>query len=484
MSFASPAFLWYFLPITLLLIWTMPRAGRNAIVAIVSVIFYAVGAGAFTVVFLISVEVNYLAGVAMDRFRIDSPNRATRTKALRWRRRTMVAAVTFDLAILIVWKYADFLTGQLSRLDHGLGGDSAIVHLALPIGVSFFVFHQISYVVDVYRGVRPAQHRLLPFVTYVSMFPQLIAGPIVRYHELADQLDRPSRSRYDDLVDGFPRFCVGLTKKVVVADSLAPVANNVFASAGSNQSGATVWVGVLAYTLQLYFDFSGYSDMAIGLGRMLGFRLPENFDRPYSSESITEFWQRWHMSLSRWFRDYLYIPLGGNRGTTAQTYRNLWIVFVLVGLWHGANWTFLFWGAYNGALMVYERMRGTAGSAPTPLRRGIRRARTLLLVSTGFVTFRSASLTDAGHLYARMFDVSGWIGTVGLEGLTNRQTVLLALTSLVVLLPRSFVLGRFVEYSRARLADVTRLAFVTVGVSYASLLVMAGSFSPFLYYQF
>src|SRR5205823_2909892 len=240
-----------------------------------------------------------------------------------------------------------------------------------------------------------------------SMFPQLVAGPIVRYREIADQLPQRRTHRLDDVASGLPRFAWGLTKKVVVADALAPMVDACFATPAPQMTFATAWLGAIGYTVQLYFDFSGYSDMAIGLGRMLGFRLPENFARPYSSVTITEFWRRWHMSLSRWFRDYVYISLGGNRYGSARTYRNLCIVFVLTGFWHGANWTFLVWGLYHGGLLVIERRFRYNQSPAHRLPRLARRALTLLLVVIGWVFFRSANLTNALNMLGHMFVPDG-----------------------------------------------------------------------------
>lgn len=476
MSFASPLFLWYFLPLTLAITWILPNSLRNAAVAAASIVFYAVGGGAFTVLLLVSIAWNYAAGLLLGR---------TPTPTPTWRRAVLVGAVGADLGVLLVWKYADFGSRQWHRASVALGfGDSAVLRLVLPIGISFYVFHQISYVVDVYRTTRTAQHDPLTFVTYVCMFPQLISGPIVRYHEIADQLQHRTTGKWDDLADGFPRFCLGLCKKVVIADSLAPIASGGFDARTAQLSTGSAWLGVLAYTLQIYFDFSGYSDMAIGLGRMLGFQLPENFNRPYSAESITDFWRRWHMSLSRWFRDYLYIPLGGNRGSNAATYRNLIIVFLLVGFWHGANWTFVVWGAYHGSLLVVERVTGLARTA-TPRSRVPRRALTLVLVAIGWVFFRASTIGHGAGMLARMFTWHGSALSPAISAaLTHRAVAALLVGACVVLLPGGFVMGRYLQFSRAPSAAALRLAYQTVGVGYAAILVAAGTFSPFLYYQF
>lgn len=477
MSFASPLFLWYFLPVVLAAVVIAPRSWRNGIVATASLVFYAVGAGPTILLLLACMVVNYLVGPALepDDWGLD-PTR---------RRRLLVGVVAFDVAGLLVWKYAGFASVQAAALASLTGLDLPTVSLTLPIGISFYTFHHISYVVDVYRGERPALRDKASFVAYIALFPQLMAGPIVRYREIADQLTQPRSHRLDDIAAGFPRFALGLMKKVVVADSLAPLVDACFATPTQQLTTATAWLGVVAYTLQLYFDFSGYSDMAIGLGRMLGFTLPENFARPYSSASITEFWRRWHMSLSRWFRDYVYIPLGGNRHGVGTTYRNLWIVFALVGLWHGANWTFLLWGLYHGTVLVIERRRGWAVAAAKPERRLARRALTLLIVMVGWVLFRSPDLgTALGFLQHMMIpDFGGLTDVVG-ASLTHQRLAILLLAGLVFLLPAQPVTGRYVESVRSRPAAALRIGVMTVGVLYATLLVATGTFSPFLYYRF
>ena len=352
MSFATPIFLWIFLPALLATYWVLPARFRNAVVAIASLVFYAWGGGPFVFLLLLCILVNFGAGLAIEAASARSVSRA---------RALLLLAVGFDLAILGTWKYADFATRQLHALGEALGTSSLpVLSLALPVGISFFTFHHISYVVDVYRRSKPAQRNLLRFVTYIAMFPQLIAGPIVRYHEISDQLDGVRKSKLDDFAAGFPRFALGLAKKVVVADTIAPVADAGFA--GGDITTASAWVAALAYTMQIYFDFSGYSDMAIGLARMLGFRFPENFARPYSAVSVTDFWRRWHMSLSRWFRDYVYIPLGGNRRGPTRTYVNLLAIFILTGFWHGANWTFLIWGSTTARGWSPNARPATAGA--------------------------------------------------------------------------------------------------------------------------
>jgi alginate O-acetyltransferase complex protein AlgI len=477
MSFASPIFLWYFVPAVLLALWIAPRGWRNAIVAAFSLLFYVWGAKAFVFLLLACIVFNYVAG------RLVEPGRAGASD--RSRKLWLAATVVFDVGILAVWKYGTFAQEQVHALARHLGVDTgSVLQIALPIGISFFTFHHLSYVIDVYRGSRPAQRHPLQFVTYIAMFPQLIAGPIVRYHEIADQLPARRADRLGDFAAGFPRFAHGLAKKVVIADSIGPIADAVFSLPADRLTTPAAWLGALAYTLQIYFDFSGYSDMAIGLGRMLGFRLPENFARPYSAVSITDFWRRWHMSLSRWFRDYLYIPLGGNRGTPRRTYLNLYIVFALTGLWHGANWTFLIWGLYHGTWLVIERLTRYREWPDARLRLP-RRTLTFLIVVIGWVPFRAPSLHAAAAMLKAMFVPHfGPLPDVVSAAADKQRVLTYALAALVVLIPGRFVFGRFVEFATGSLASLARFGVAALAAPYAAILVAAGTFSPFLYFRF
>ncbi len=478
MVFSSPVFLWYFLPLLLVVYWLLPARWRNAIVAVGSILFYAWGAAATTGLLLAGMAINYVSGLLLGQ-----EERSDRSRQL-----VLGVTVVIDLAILGTWKYAGFFTEQVASLSDALGfGWSPVLALALPIGISFYTFHLISYVVDVYRRVSTAQRNVVQFACYITLFPQLVAGPIVRYHEIETQLRDVRQRRFADFADGVPRFCHGLFKKVVIADTVAPVADAAFAASGGQLTTATAWVGAAAYTIQIYFDFSGYSDMAIGLGRMFGFRLPENFARPYSATSITDFWRRWHLSLSRWFRDYLYVPLGGNRNTYFQTYRNLSIVFLLTGLWHGANWTFMVWGAYHGLLLVIERATGLSRAPTSTPAVVVHRAVTLVLVMVGWVFFRSPTMSVALSMLGAMFSPAGLVlSDLVQAALTNQREVILALASLTVLLPGWFVVGRFLD-DPARQDRVTRWVRVAVAGTLGpvgALTVAAGSFSPFLYFQF
>jgi alginate O-acetyltransferase complex protein AlgI len=472
--FSSIEFLWLFMPVVLAGYLIVAPRWRNALLAAVSLTFYAWGAHAFVFVFIGSVALNFVAGAVIQRYKD-----AGRADAARW---SLWAAIVVNLALLFAWKYTVFAARQLDAL---LGGDEVPVpRIALPIGISFFTFHAISYVVDVWRGdARPMRH-VADFTQYMAFFPQLIAGPIVRYHQIDDQIRRPPvrSERLSDIAEGFPRFALGLCKKVIVADQVGAVADAAFGASGS-PNATTAWIGALAYAVQIYFDFSGYSDMAIGMARMFGFRFPENFARPYSAVSMTDFWRRWHMTLSRWFRDYVYIPLGGSRGATEVTVRNLMLVFFLTGAWHGAAWTFVLWGIYNGALLVVERLTGVSRMDDDRLALG-RRALTFLLVVLGWVMFRSTGLGQAADFYGGMaaFDFGPLAPAVS-AALGPQQVLALCVGLLSLAFPRDLVLGKLVmeRWSGAPLA--ARFAAVAM-LPYAAILVAAGSFSPFLYFQF
>lgn len=477
MVFSSIEFLWFFMPAVLVLYLLLAPRARNGLLAVVSLVFYASGAHALVFMFMASIVFNFAAGRliawAQDR---------GETQRAAW---IMRIAVAVNLAVLFFWKYAVFAAHQLDSLISVVGVSKiAVPSITLPLGISFFTFHGISYVVDVYRGTARPMRSVADYGQYMAFFPQLIAGPIVRYHQIDDQIrNPPARSqRLADIAEGFPRFALGLTKKVVIADPVGGVATVAFALPG-HPSFATAWLGALAYTVQIYFDFSGYTDMAIGMARMFGLRFPENFHRPYSAVSMTDFWRRWHMTLSRWFRDYLYIPLGGSRGTQSQTIRNLWFVFLLTGVWHGAAWTFIIWGVYNGSLLVIERVSGIAaldsGRLAVP-----RRALTFLLVVAGWVMFRAGSPGEAVRFYAAMiphghFALNPFLALT----FTNQARLALLVGLATVLLPPSFVLGRVLEGTWTGWGLVAR-AMAIATLPYTTTLIAAGSFSPFLYFRF
>ncbi len=475
MVFSSVQFLFFFLPVVLGAYFVAPKRARNAVLLVASLLFYLWGAGELALLLVFSILLNYGFGLAVGARQDRGDERGAR--------RLVAVDIVANLALLGYFKYANFFVGQLDSLFDAVGVErlqwNAVV---LPIGISFFTFHGLSYTVDIARRRCRPLRNLVDFALYMTLFPQLVAGPIVRYHEIQAQFTQRTQT-LDDFADGASRFIWGLAKKVVIADAIAEVANGAFALPTGQRSFTAAWLGVLAYTLQIYFDFSGYSDMAIGLARMFGFRFPENFNRPYSSYSITDFWRRWHITLSNWFRDYLYIPLGGNAGGR-RTYVNLLIVFAATGLWHGANWTFLIWGLYHGGLMLVERVRGWRflDGAPHPV---VSRGVTLLLVAVGWVLFRAPDVHTALDFYRSMLNPFSSVSTdLVTLGLGRRNLVVLVAASAVFFLPRDLVFGRLIEHSRAKWIEPARLALVGLALPYTAVIVISGTFSPFLYFQF
>lgn len=394
MVFSSITFLFYFLPATMLLYLLAGKKGRNLLLLAASLFFYAWGEGVYLLLMIASIIINYCSGRLVGS-----------TLTLTGRRLFLTTAVLANLGILGFFKYANFVTDNfnlfLSLMDIP---DITLTPVRLPIGISFFTFQALSYIIDVYREKVPPQKNLISLALYISLFPQLIAGPIVRYHDIAEQL-AARKTRVDDLAAGIQRFIFGMSKKVLLANPMGAVTDQIFALGTTELTCPLAWVGALCYTLQIYFDFSGYSDMAIGLGRMFGFRFLENFNYPYISQSVREFWRRWHISLSSWFRDYLYIPLGGNRGPGWRTGINLVLVFFLCGLWHGAAWTFVAWGLYHGVFLVLERTR--LGDLQAKLWTPVRILFTMLIVIFGWVVFRADTLTDAHNYIGVMVGVGG-----------------------------------------------------------------------------
>jgi len=480
MIFSSPVFLLLFLPLVLLVTLASPRSWRNIELLIASLVFYAWGEGLFVVVMLASIVANYGFGRWAEGARTRGASRAP-----------LVLAVSFNLGLLFVFKYANWFWRELSRLvDTWSGAEASLPELApmhLPIGISFFTFQALSYVIDVQRGVVPAQRNLIRFGVYVSLFPQLVAGPIVRYRDVAAQIvSRKIQS--PEFAEGVRRFVIGLAKKMLIANTLAYPVDQIFALPTEQLATSVAWLAMVGYGLQIYFDFSGYSDMAIGLGHMLGFRFLENFQHPYAARSITEFWRRWHISLSSWFRDYLYVPLGGNRKGRGRTYVNLLIVFILCGLWHGASWSFLVWGLYHGSFLVLERAGlGTLlERVPSPLRF----LYSLLVVLVGWVFFRSETLGQAIDILACAFGATGelahfsnvWIFTTPVVGLAFAAGIIGST-------PWLPAFGAWRE--RVATTPVRALAFEVIalasiaGLFYLSLLELAaGSYNPFIYFRF
>ncbi|MBB6408809.1 MBOAT family O-acyltransferase [Mesorhizobium sangaii] len=470
MVFSDQAFLFLYLPITLLLGSLLSRTRLfSPFIFLSSLIFFYWSSGVYVLLLLFSIVLNFAGAIAVG----------------RWHHKIVVTAVvTLNVLVLCYFKYTAFLLGSV-----GFFGSESLQHFAqtiiLPIGISFFTFQGISYVIDVWRGEVKAERNLVVFGAYKAFFPQLIAGPIVRYRDVEKDFHHPDLNA-DIFAAGAGRFMVGLCKKVLIADSVAGVADASFALAGAEQTFASAWLGAIAYAIQIYFDFSGYSDMAIGLAMMFGIRFKENFNHPYAASTITEFWRRWHMSLSGWFRDYLYIPLGGNRAGPVRTYANLMIVFLATGIWHGAAWTFVLWGAYHGIFLVAERLilAGRAFSSQV-----VRMIYFFPVVIFGWVLFRANDLSVfASHVRAMLLPLArgafGLPGSMDLALSPQSKVAMLLACLLIVIQGQVSPLGVVVAGAAGSAARFARLVFVSVAAVICAIYIVPQAFSPFLYFRF
>jgi alginate O-acetyltransferase complex protein AlgI len=468
MVFTSHIFIYYFLPLLLLVYYNLPYRGRNFFLAVMSYVFYGWWNPWFMLLMMVTTLINFQAGRVI----------ASPASSPRRRRVALVASVAVSLTLLGFFKYAVFMTESVNWLLGPISPQALpVLRVTLPIGISFYTFQALSYTVDVYRNVARPARSLVDFACFVSMFPQLIAGPIIRYHTVAEQLVYREHT-LPRFSAGVTLFILGFAKKIILANPMGEVADTVFGAA--QPAAVDAWFGVTAYALQIYFDFSAYSNMAVGLGKMLGFEFPRNFNAPYHAESITDFWRRWHISLSTFLRDYLYIPLGGNRKGPARTYVNLAIVMLLGGLWHGANWTFLAWGAVHGLLLIGERALGKR-SVYQALPRVVRIVLTFVLVLITWVFFRADTIADAGHYLAAMFCLQppqpGSL-LIAAEIYTPRIFIVMGLGALLVIQP----LQAF-DYARLSrpLAEAVGLLLLFV---LALALMATQAFNPFLYFQF
>jgi len=476
MVFSQLQFIFYFLPAVLLAYFLTPRRLRNVTLVVASIAFYMWGAVAFVPILLASIALNFAFGLLIDI--------AQDRSALFAARAALTGGIVFNLGLLAYFKYTNFFVSQLSLvLNDARVASISWTAILLPIGISFYTFHSMSYMIDVYRRTSRAFRNPIDFSLYVTFFPQLIAGPIVRFHQIAEAI-RHRRSDLQGLGEGSIRFSYGLFKKILIADPIGEIVAPIFSTSPAHLDMSVAWLGAFAYTFQLYFDFSGYTDMAIGLARMFGFHLPENFIRPYSALSITDFWRRWHMTLSAWFRDYLFIPLGGSRISHARTYFNLALVFVLVGLWHGANWTFLVWGAYHGALLIIERVSGQRvfeADKFAPLRQ----AATFLLIVLGWVMFRADSVGYALQYYHALVTTGNAAFSAAFDAaLTHRNVAALALAATTLFLPRNLAIGRWLAEDSSPVVGVARFALLLVVFPISLAAAVFTDFRPFLYFQF
>ena len=470
MLFASTVFIFEFLPAVLLLYYVVLkkfRTAQNILLLVTSLLFYAWGEPKYVLIMILSIIVNYLFGLLVDKFR--------QSKAKS--RLVIALTVVFNLGVLYIFKYLMFTIENINSIA---GLHLSVPNIVLPIGISFFTFQSMSYVIDVYREKGEAQNNPLNVGLYISFFPQLIAGPIVRYETVAYQIKHRKES-FDKFSEGVCRFIIGLAKKVLLSNTMAVVADYAFDMPNSELTVVMAWVGAIAYTFQIFFDFGGYSDMAIGLGKMFGFDFLENFDYPYISLSVSEFWRRWHMSLGTWFRDYVYFPLGGSRvKSKARLVFNLFVVWSLTGIWHGANWTFLCWGLMYFVLLTIEKLVGWEKKYPDKMKI-LRRIYTLFFVVMGWVLFRADSIGDAGAYFATMF---------GGGNLIDDTTVYYALNYIVYFVIAILVSTPIFKNISAKVngnnpvvvavSTVGLFVLLVVSVSY----IVKGAYNPFIYFNF
>ncbi len=473
MVFSSSTFLFAFLPLVLFAMLLSPRGIRNLVLLLFSLLFYAWGELHYVLLMLVSIALNYLFGSCIHRAK------QAQVGARAW----LVAGITANLGLLGYFKYANFLVDNGNWLLSQLGVppvEMAAVHL--PLGISFFTFQAMSYLLDVYRGDARHDRNPVNIALYIALFPQLIAGPIVRYHDIAEQIRRRVLS-IDLAYSGLRRFIYGLAKKMLIANPLGEVADQIFAIGGGDLTTPVAWLGLLCYTLQIYFDFSGYSDMAIGLGRMLGFRFLENFNYPYSARSVREFWRRWHISLSSWFRDYLYIPLGGNRAGPWRTYFNLVTVFFLCGLWHGASWNFVIWGLMHGGLLVVERTG--FGRWLDSLPALIAHVYTLFVVMLAWVFFRAETLPQSiAYLKALLVSGSGDPNAQYLALYLNPYILLVLGAGMLLSVPLAPRLEMRVLQPLGSAGAVFNLSVLCILFLLCLMALAAGAYNPFIYFRF
>ena len=464
MVFSSMVFLCVFLPAAFCLLLLLPGLrAKNFLLVVASLVFYAYGEPIYVILLVASSAGNYI----LARLTGECP---------KIRKLTMTLAVVINLGLLVIFKYSGFLVDTFNSVT---GAGIPVPQVRMPIGISFFTFQALSYVIDVYRGDASVQKNFGKVLLYISFFPQLIAGPIVKYHDVEAEINNRKQTP-EEIGKGIRRFIAGLSKKVLIANTMGLVADNLFGAAATGITGPGAWLGAVSYMLQIYFDFSGYSDMALGLGMMFGFHFHENFDYPYISASIREFWRRWHMSLSGWFKEYLYIPLGGNRRGKFRTVVNKMIVFVCTGIWHGASFNFLFWGIYHGFFLMLEEYIPFIGKKGGKLKSFFQHVYALLVVCVGFVFFRADTMKQGCFWIREMFTDFGWKASamsLTLQQLTPVYLVTLA-AALVAAVPVNSMLKKYKWYEG--FTYVLSLA----GFALCVLSLAGGTYNPFIYFRF
>lgn len=471
MLFSSTLFLIYFLPVFFTIYFLLPVKLKNYFIVFASILFYAWGAPVFLFTLLGTIVFNF--GVA---------HLLAELQPGKVKKRLLAFSAVANLSFLLYFKYANFFVENINELL--LKFDVApmnVLNVVLPIGISFFTFHQLSFIIDVYRGVKPPMKKISDYALYILIFPQLIAGPIIRYNEISDQIEgRDKRFNVDEVLSGFLRFAIGLAKKVLIANVLGKEADRIFALQNEELDTMLSWMGAITYTFQIYFDFSGYSDMAIGLAKMMGFTFPENFNNPYIAQSITDFWRRWHISLSRWMRDYLYIPLGGNKVSGVRLYFNLWVVFLISGFWHGAEWTFILWGAYHGFFLAIERL--FLLKVTSKIGTFLRVTFTYFIVVIGWVLFRAKDVEQAKSVLGKMFSFT----STQEHFFSNHLLAILVVAAILSFLPL-FLKAKEAMDAKPELSLKRTVLSVLVILVFMILCVgeiTSSDFNPFIYFKF
>lgn len=465
MVFSSFTFLFVFLPLVLLTYFlAKKRKWRNIVLLIFSLIFYAWGEPVYVLLMLLSIVVNYFIALKIE-------------KTKRDRKRWMVIDVIFNLAIIGFFKYGNFLIQNINGIFHSNIGE---MNLGLPIGISFYTFQVLSYVIDVYKKTVPAQKNIINLGMYITLFPQLIAGPIVRYETIADEIEN-RKENFSEVAIGLKRFFIGLGKKVLIANQMALIADTIYGGDLADAGTITLWLAAIAYTLQIYFDFSGYSDMAIGLGRMFGFHFLENFNYPYIAKSITDFWRRWHISLSTWFRDYVYIPLGGNRVSKIKWLRNILVVWLLTGLWHGASWNFILWGVYYGIILIIEKL--FLGKLIEKLPKFVQHIYALFFIIIGWVIFRVENFSQMGMVLQKMFiyKASGILDNIILnfDIFSSLPFIIIGIIGSIPILAK--IKDKTKEKPKYNiLSNVWAFAIFIISICF----LLSATYNPFIYFRF
>ncbi len=463
MVFSSSTFMFMFLPIFFIFYYIVPFKAKNIVLCIFSLVFYAWGEPIYIVLMVFSSIVDYMNGICIEKF--------PKNKII-----FIIISVCVNLSMLGFFKYSTLFITTLNDIT---GAGIPEPNLALPIGISFYTFQTMSYSIDVYRGKVKTEHNFLDFMTYVSMFPQLIAGPIVRYSVVGEEL-HSRKIDYTSFGNGMQRFLIGLFKKVLIANSVGAIFTDIQNAGVEGQSALTLWIGILAFSLQIYFDFSGYSDMAIGIGRMIGFTFPENFDYPYIAKSVSEFWRRWHMSLTTWFRDYVFIPLGGSRCNARRNIFNIFVVWALTGFWHGAQWNFMLWGMYFGVILILEKY--VLKSVFEKLPSFILHIYVCIMAMIGWVIFSFDKLSDIFAYIAGMFNLTNPFDNKALFIISEYKIILL-LAMLFSTPAVKIVINKINKKYEKTVQVISRVVFVFLFVLSVAM-VISESYNPFLYFRF